>query len=108
LTKPERRHGTSAAGKEGLRLKAGLVTFYHLHHYGAILQAAATQRALASLGWECETIDYFVGQDIRILKPPTTPARAANDAYNTLHYPALKRRWQRFEDFSRANLNRPL
>lgn len=87
-------------------MKAGLVTFYHLHHYGAILQAAATQRALASLGWECETIDYFVGQDIRILKPPTTPARAANDAYNTLHYPALKRRWQRFEDFSRANLNR--
>ena len=87
-------------------MKAGLLTFYHLHHYGAILQAAATQRALATLGWECETIDYFVNQDIRILKPPTTPARAANDAYNTLHYPALKRRWQRFEDFSRANLNR--
>ena len=87
-------------------MKAGLLTFYHLHHYGAILQAAATQRALASLGWDCETIDYFVNQDIRILKPPTTPGRAANDAYNTLHYPALRRRWQRFEDFSRAHLNR--
>lgn len=86
-------------------MKAGLVTFYHLHHYGAILQAAATQRALASLGWDCETIDYFVNQDIRILKPPTTPGRAANDAYNTLHYPALKRRWQRFETFSKAHLN---
>lgn len=86
-------------------MKAGLVTFYHLHHYGAILQAAATQRALASLGWDCETIDYFVNQDIRILKPPTSPGRAANDAYNALHYPALKRRWQRFEDFSRAHLN---
>ena len=85
-------------------MKAGLVTFYHLHHYGAILQAAATQRALASLGWDCETIDYFVNQDIRILKPPTTPGRAANDAYNTLHYPALKRRWQRFEAFSKAHL----
>ncbi len=86
-------------------LKAGLVTFYHLHHYGAILQAAATQRALASLGWDCETIDYFVNQDIRILKPPTSPGRAANDAYNALHYPALKRRWQRFEGFSKAHLN---
>lgn len=85
-------------------MKAGLLTFYHLHHYGAVLQAAATQRALASLGWECETIDYFVNQDIRILTPPTSPSRAASDAYNTLHYPALKRRWQRFEDFSRAHL----
>ena len=86
-------------------MKAGLLTFYHLHHYGAVLQAAATQRALASLGWDCEIIDYFVNQDIRILKPPTTPGRAASDAYNTLHYPALKRRWQRFEAFSRDHLN---
>lgn len=86
-------------------LKAGLVTFYHLHHYGAVLQAAATQRALASLGWDCEVVDYFVNQDIRILTPPTTPGRAANDAYNALHYPALRRRWQRFEAFSKAHLN---
>ena len=86
-------------------MKAGLVTFYHLHHYGAILQAVATQRALASLGWDCETIDYFVNQDIRILRPPTSPVWAANDAYNSLHYPALKRKWRRFEDFSKANLN---
>ncbi len=86
-------------------MKAGLLTFYHLHHYGAILQAVATQRALASLGWACETIDYFVNQDIRILKPPTTPGRAVTDAYNGLHYPALKRRWQRFEAFSKTHLN---
>ena len=86
-------------------MKAGLLTFYHLHHYGAILQAAATQRALASLGWDCETIDYFVNQDIRILKPPTTPGRAVNDAYNAAHYAALRRKWRRFEDFSRAHLN---
>lgn len=86
-------------------LKAGLLTFYHLHHYGALLQAVATQRALASLGWDCETIDYFVNQDNRILKPPTSPGRAANDAYNALRYPALRKRWQRFEDFSKAHLN---
>ena len=103
-----RRESAAAAAlpeKKGMVfLKAGLLTFYHLHHYGALLQAVATQRALASLGWDCETIDYFVNQDIRILKPPTSPGRAANDAYNTLHYPALKRRWQRFEAFSKAHL----
>lgn len=86
-------------------MKAGLITFYHLHHYGALLQAVATQRALASLGWDCETIDYFVNQDNRILKPPTSPGRAVNDAYNTVHYAALRRRWQRFEAFSKAHLS---
>ena len=86
-------------------MKAGLLTFYHLHHYGAQLQAAATQRALASLGWESEIVDYFVNQDIRILRPPTSPGRAANDAYNSLHYAALRRKFRRFQDFSRAHLN---
>jgi coenzyme F420-reducing hydrogenase beta subunit len=85
-------------------LKAGLLTFYHLHHYGAILQAAATQRALETLGWECETIDYFVNQDTRIFRPAASPSLAASDAYNALHYPAVRRRWQRFEDFSRSFL----
>jgi len=86
-------------------LKAGLVTFYHLHHYGALLQAAATQSALASLGWDCETVDYFVNQDNRILKPPTNPSRAVNDVHSALHYPALKRRALRFEAFSQDHLN---
>ena len=85
-------------------MKAGLVTFYHLHHYGALLQAAATQRALESLGWECETIDYFVNQDNRILKPPTSLGRAANDAHSALHYRALRRRWLRFEEFAKTHL----
>ncbi len=85
-------------------LKAGLLTFYHLHHYGALLQAVATQRALSSLGWDCETIDYFVNQDNRILKPPTSPGRAANDAHSALHYRALRKRWLRFEAFSQAHL----
>ena len=85
-------------------MKAGLLTFYHLHHYGALLQAVATRRALASLGWDCETIDYYVNQDNRILKPPTTLGRTAGDACNALHYAALRRRARRFEDFSRANL----
>ena len=85
-------------------MKAGLVTFYHLHHYGAQLQAAATQRVLGTLGWDCDIIDYFVNQDNRILKPPTTLGQAAGDIHSALCYQALRKRWQRFEDFSKAHL----
>ena len=44
-------------------MKTGLVTFYHIHHYGALLQAAATARAVEGLGSECEIVDYFVNQN---------------------------------------------
>ena len=30
-------------------MKTGLVTFYHIHHYGALLQAYATERAVEAL-----------------------------------------------------------
>jgi len=83
-------------------LKAGLLTFCHLHHYGAPLQALAIQRTLASLGWDCEAIDCPAGRDGRILKPPASPGRAPG---GILRYPALKRRFLRFEAFSRDHLN---
>ena len=41
-------------------MKIGLVTFYHIHHYGALLQACATERAVEALGGQCEIIDYYV------------------------------------------------
>lgn len=85
-------------------MNAGLVTFYHIHHYGALLQAAATQRAVEALGWSCEIIDYYVNQDNRLFQPPRRPAAAAADAHTALHYRALKKRWQRFESFSQAHL----
>ena len=52
-------------------MKAGLVTFYHIHHYGALLQAAATERAVEQLGAECEIIDYYVNQNNALFQPPT-------------------------------------
>ena len=52
-------------------MKAGLVTFYHIHHYGALLQAAATERAVEHFGWDCEIIDYFVNQDNALFRRPT-------------------------------------
>ncbi len=87
-------------------MKAGLVTFYHIHHYGAPLQAAATERAVESLGWECEIVDYFVNQDNALFQRPTGLGSAAHDAHTALHYSALKTRYERFEQFAQARLKR--
>ena len=86
-------------------MKTGLLTFYHIHHYGAMLQAYATERAVASLGSECEIIDYYVNQDNTLFQRPTGLGSAAHDAHTALHYGPLKARYERFEAFSRENLN---
>ena len=86
-------------------MKTGLVTFYHIHHYGALLQAAATQRAVETLGSECEIIDYFVNQNNDLFRKPTGLGSMAADAHTALHYQALKTRYQRFERFSKDHLH---
>ena len=85
-------------------MKAGLVTFYHIHHYGALFQAAATERAVEHFGWDCEIVDYFVNQDNALFKRPTGLGSAAHDAHTALHYKALSERYRRFEQFSRDHL----
>ena len=85
-------------------MKTGLVTFYHIHHYGALLQAAATQRAVESLGAECEILDYYVNQDNALFRKPTGLGSLAADTHTALHYKALESRYQRFEQFSRDHL----
>lgn len=85
-------------------MKTGLVTFYHIHHYGAALQAAATERAVEALGHECEIVDYFVNQNNALFRRPTGLGSTAADVHTALHYQALKNRYQRFEQFSRDHL----
>ena len=85
-------------------MKAGLVTFYHIHHYGALLQAAATERAVESLGGACEIIDYYVNQNNDLFRKPTGVGSAAADVHTALHYKALRDRYQRFERFSKDYL----
>ncbi len=85
-------------------MRIGLVTFYHIHHYGAALQAAATEQAVKSLGHECEIIDYYVNQNNALFRRPTGLGSAAADAHTALHYPALRTRYQRFEQFARDHL----
>ena len=86
-------------------MKTGLLTFYHIHHYGAMLQAYATERAVESLGSGCEIIDYYVNQDNALFQRPTGLGSAAHDAHTALHYGPLKARYDRFEAFSRDHLN---
>ena len=85
-------------------MKAGLVTFYHIHHYGALLQAAATERAVETLGGECEIVDYFVNQNNALFRKPTGLGSAAADVHTALHYQPLKKRYERFEKFSADHL----
>ena len=85
-------------------MKTGLVTFYHIHHYGALLQAAATERAVEALGSACEIVDYYVNQDNRLFRKPTGLGSAAADAHTALHYGPLKARQERFEAFARQHL----
>ena len=81
-------------------MKTGLVTFYHIHHYGAFLQAYATERAVEGLGSECEIIDYYVNQNNDLFRKPTGVGSTAADVHTAMHYKPLKTRYQRFEDFA--------
>ena len=85
-------------------MKAGLVTFFHIHHYGAVLQACATQRAVEQLGGTCEIFNYYVNQNNALFRRPTGIGSAAADAHTALHYRAMKERYDRFEEFSARNL----
>jgi coenzyme F420-reducing hydrogenase beta subunit len=85
-------------------LKTELITFFHIHHYGAVLQACATQRAVEALGSSCELLNYYVNQNNDLFRKLSGPAAAAADAHTALHYGALKARYDRFEAFAAANL----
>ena len=85
-------------------MKTGLITFFHIHHYGACLQACATRRAVESLGSECVLLNYYVNQNNALFRAPRGISSAAADAHTALHYPALKTRYDRFESFAREQL----
>ena len=85
-------------------MKTGLVTFYHIHHYGALLQAYATERSVERCGSQCEIVDYYVNQNNDLFRRPTSLGSAAADVHTALHYAPLKARYQRFEEFSKQYL----
>ncbi|WP_293008387.1 MULTISPECIES: polysaccharide pyruvyl transferase family protein [unclassified Oscillibacter] len=85
-------------------MKTGLVTFFHIHHYGAVLQACATQRAVEQLGSSCEIFNYYVNQNNDLFRRAGGLSSAAANAHTALHYSAMRERYQRFEDFASRNL----
>lgn len=87
--------------------KAGLITFHFAHHYGAQLQAYATMRAVEQLGMACEIIDYRLPHTTRtnrLFQPGGGPRTVLLNGHTLLHYPALRRRFHRFEDFVAATM----
>lgn len=91
-------------GKEWSFLKVGLLTFYHIHHYGTLLQAAAMAQAVQAQGAGCEIVGYYVNQDNPLFRSPARPAGAAANLHTALHYRRLWKRQKRFEDFAKSFL----
>lgn len=86
-------------------MKTGLITFFHIHHYGAALQACATQHAVEALGSECELVNYYVNQNNDLFRKPNGLGAMAANAHTSLHYAPLKARYNRFESFVSRYLN---
>lgn len=81
--------------------RTGLLTFYHIHHYGAALQAAATKWSVEALEASCDIIHYYVNQNNALFRRPTGLASALSDIHTAAHYADLKRRYDRFNAFER-------
>lgn len=58
-------------------MKTGLLTFYHIHHYGAMLQAYATERAVALPGERMRDHRLLREQDNTLFQRPTGLGSAA-------------------------------
>lgn len=110
--------------KEGLlTMKIGLVTFYYAHHYGAQLQAYALMKAIEKQPLEngsnesteanasypsCEIVDYVRPDTIeasKVFQKMNSLRGVLRSAHSLLHYTALKRRYDRFSDFIKENMD---
>ena len=81
--------------------KTGLLTFYHIHHYGAALQAAATKWSVEALGAPCDIVNYYVNQNNALFRRPSGVGDALSDIHTAFRYSALKRRYDRFDAFEK-------
>lgn len=83
------------------------ITYHRSDNFGSVLQAYALGEKLQQMGYEQFVIDYHkkeVGELYKILKPLNSKFNIVTDCYNLLHYSALRRRKERFEDFRRKYL----
>jgi len=83
-------------------MKIGLVTFYYAHHYGAQLQAYALMRSIEKSGAHCDIIDYVRPDTLeasKVFQKITSLRGFLRSVHSLLHYPSLKRRYDRFTSF---------
>lgn len=83
-------------------MKAGLITFHYAHHYGAQLQAYALMKTVQSLGVDCEIINYVrpdTEEGNKLFKSGRSLRALLSNVHTLLHYPAFKRRQDRYSAF---------
>ena len=88
-------------------MKTGLVTFHAAHHYGAMLQAAALAKTVASITGGCEVIDYVRPDNVEasaVFQKGLSRSALIKNAHTVLHYKAFRRRWGRFDAFMRDTM----
>ena len=83
------------------------ITYHRSDNFGSVLQAYALGEKLRQMGYEQFVIDYRkaeVAKNYRILQPLNSAFHLVTDCYCLLHYGALKRRKNRYEQFRRQRL----
>lgn len=91
-------------------MKIGLVTFYYAHHYGAQLQAYALMKSITSSSEtaDCDIIDYVRPDTIiasNVFQPIRSVRGVVRSLHSALHYPALQRRYTRFNQFIKDHMH---
>ena len=91
-------------------MKVGIVTFHGSHNYGAMLQAFALKNYVEKLNYEGSVIDYKTEKminDYKIFKLSSKLSikQKLIISLNIFVYPKLKKRWNKFEEFSLENFN---
>jgi hypothetical protein len=83
------------------------ITYHRSDNFGSVLQAYALGEKLRQMGYDQFVIDYRkaeVAAAYAIFQPLTNKFNVITDCYRLLHYPALKRRKARFEQFRKQRL----
>lgn len=78
------------------------ITYHRSDNFGSVLQCYALGEKLRQMGYDQYVIDYRrkeVAEKYQVLQKPTSHYLLLTDAYQLLHYGALKKRQQRFEYF---------
>ena len=85
--------------------KVKVVTLHRVFNYGSVLQAYATQKAVESVGAECEIVDYITEQRTkRALKKKYEIHGLRGLVYYLLRCVSIGIKWRTFDRFIKKNI----